>query len=141
MGLDDVLPDEADKKGAKQQKDDEEEDAYKTITGPRGKEKKFSKERWKEIRKVINEEFEDSYLEVMNNYSAKKRLEVVHQAALVSDEQKSLGSTGRETKQRCAVCGNDCSDVSCVIEGQHVCPHHPAQQVSNELNDEPGNEP
>lgn len=132
MGLEDILPDEADKRGAKTDTDKEQE-AYKTVKGPRGKEKRFNKEKWKEVRRVIDREFEDSYLEVMNNYSKKKRFDVVHQAALVSEEQKQLSRTGRETKTRCSVCGSDCADANVEIEGEKVCPQHPAAKVRVEL--------
>lgn len=136
MGLDDILPDEADKRGAKTQETEEKEEFHKKVTGPQGKEKKFDKERWKEIREIIDREFEDSLPEVMNNYSRKKRYEVVHQAALVVDEQKELKETERQTTTRCPVCGNDCSDHSVEIEGTEVCIQHPAIQVRKALDGE-----
>lgn len=132
MGLEDILPDEADKRGAKTDSDEEEE-AYKVVKGPRGKEKRFNEKKWKEVRRIIDREFEDPYLEVMNNYSSKKRYDVVHQAALVSEERKEIKKTGRETTTRCAVCGSDCSDANVEIEGNRVCPQHPAAKVRTEL--------
>lgn len=137
MGLDEILPDEADKSGSGSSRSgsSSSKEYHKTITGPAGKEKKFTEERWGEIRRVIIQEFDDSFKEVMNNYKAKERYSVVHDASLFLEREKTKDELGREPDVTCSVCGAECSEGSVVLEGEKVCAHHPAAKVAKEMHD------
>lgn len=135
MGLEDLVPE--DKRGSSRsssssRRSKKEEDTV--VFGGGQYRKEFSKERWAEVKSTLVNEMGLVPNEVVNNYSAEERFEVLHEAALLSRKETSLEELGRSVT-RCIVCGNAIGESGTELEGKPVHIHHTVGQVRSSLNE------
>lgn len=132
-GLDDLLPDDADTSGRSSSRSS-------TSSGPEyvkefhtnsGKVKKFTEERWEDIKREIRDKSEYTVGEV-ESMEADKRHEVLHELAISSEHDKDPDELEHGSDVLCAACGADCSRSYTVIRGEEFCLHHPIAQAVKE---------
>lgn len=130
MGLEDAIPGDTNaSSSSSKQRSSSSEKTYKFGSGQYSKE--FKEEKWERIKAILKNELGVPPQEVVNNWSAEERFEILHEAALI-DEQEDNPDTSTESLDSCEVCGS--SNASLVeIEGYFFCPQHPAAKVSKEL--------
>lgn len=137
MGLEDLVPDEAktsSSRSGRKKKSKKQEEGVVTI-GSGEFEKTFEEERLERIRKVISQEMGYVPNEVINNFPAEERFEILHEAALI-EAQEAEEDELEHTTTRCDICGNAIRDSGVEISGLVVCTSHPAIQVAKELHGE-----
>jgi hypothetical protein len=141
MTLDDLLPDDkevsssASQQGttsssSKQKTSDEEE--YAKIIGSPPNEKKFTEEKWEQVRRVIVEEFGYSVNDVLNRPSS-ERYEIIHEAAVFPTDELDADESEHYEPRKCAICGSAYTEQALSIEGKVFCPHHTVGQLRQEL--------
>lgn len=137
MGLDDVLPDDADTSGSSSSRSrstSSEKEYAEEFHSDKGV-KKYTEERWEEIKQEIREKFEYTVNEVKNMQS-EKRHDVLHEAAVSSDNDHNPEELEHGTDITCSVCGKDCSYGYVELEDETFCTNHPAIQVAKSLGKE-----
>lgn len=141
MGLEDLLPDDestssstsqqkSTSSSSKEKKDDEEK--YAKVIGAPPNEKKFTEEKWKEVRRVIVEEFGYNVNEVLNKPSS-ERYEIIHEAAIFPTDKLDADESDHYEPRECVICGSAYTEQALSIEGKVFCPHHTVGQLKREL--------
>lgn len=134
MGLDDLIPDDVDTSGSSRGKQDSgsqtETEYVETFSCGKGT-KKFTEEQWEKVKNVVRSEYSFTVGELISK-KAEERHDLLHEIAIkaTSDREPETDNT---SDVRCAVCGNDCSDMYVVIEGEKVHIQHNAAQMAEEL--------
>lgn len=140
MGLDDLLPEGADKsssssssgrKTASQSSEDEGRDIHKEF-GSGNLKKSFTEEQWEKVKRVVEEEFGLNINVVCNGYSAEKRYQVLHEAVMFDDGDEADLPEVIE----CPICEADLDTSGVEIEGEQFCVHHTAGQIRSYLDGE-----
>ena len=137
-GLDDLLPDDADTSGrssSRSRSTSSEPEYAKEFSSSKGT-KRFTEERWEEIKREIRDKTEFSVGEV-ESMKSDKRHDVLHEVSISSQHDHDPEELDYGSETLCAVCGNDCSDSFVEFEGETVCIQHPAIQVAKALGKEP----
>lgn len=135
MGLDDIVPDDADtssRGGRTDKKSPGERDDTVVVQGPGEKKKIFEEDDYEKVKKVIAEEMGLVPNKVLNNYTAADRYDVFHEAALIVDSEMD-SEENSYAKNRCEICGNATQDFGVELGGIVVCPQHSAAQIRKEL--------
>lgn len=135
MGLEDLVPE--DKRGSSRSSSSSSRQKKKEDTvafGGGRHRKEFTEERWEEVKSTLVNEMGLVPNEVVNNYSSEERFEVLHEAALLSQQETSLEELGRSVK-RCIVCGNAIGESGTELEEKPVHIHHTVGQVRSALNE------
>lgn len=137
MGLDDLVPDDAkqtsSRSGRSKKSRKQEEDV---VTFGSGRyEKTFSKDHWEKIKKILSQEMGYVPTEVVNNFPAEERFEILHEAALLEKKQAEPEDL-EHTTTRCDICGTAVRGSGVEIAGLVVCTSHPAIQIAKELHGE-----
>lgn len=137
-GLDDLLPDDADTSGrssSRSRSTSSEPEYVKEFTSSNGR-KRYTEERWEEIKQEIRNKTEYSVGEV-ESLPSDERHEVLHELGVSSkyDHDPEELDSGSDTL--CIVCGNDCSDSHVIFDDETVCINHPAIQVAKALGQDP----
>lgn len=141
MALEDLLPDdESTSSSASQQQtktssskektDDEEK--YAKIIGSPPNQKKFTEDKWKDVRRVLVEEFGYNVNEVLNKPSS-ERYEIIHEAALFPTDELDADDSDHYEPRECEICGSAFTEQALSIEGKVFCPHHTVGQLKREL--------
>lgn len=136
-GLDDLLPDDADTSRSSRSRSksaSSEQEIVKSFSSEKGT-KKFTEERWEELKQEIIDNFEYSPGEVIS-LPAKKRHEVLHEAAIASDSDYDPDDLEHLSDTTCTICEKDCSYGYIEFDGKPFCTHHPIIQVAKELDKE-----
>lgn len=138
MGLDDLVPDSAggsssSSRSSRDSSDDDEE-SEKVIIGSEPYKKVFTDEDWEGIKGIITQEMGYVPNEVVNNYPAEERYEILHEAALlyrseISEEELS------DIPRKCDYCGAALRDGGVWVGEYYVCASHTAGQLAT-LDDE-----
>lgn len=132
MGLDDVIDnDDSSPSSSSRTRDNSSSEDLITIGSPPN-EKKFSEEKWEEVKKVIQEEMQYSVNEVKHLPSG-ERYEVLHEAATWDEEELTKKQEELRSVTNCIVCGINCSKSGVELEGHMVCVSHPAAKVAKAL--------
>lgn len=137
MGLEDLIPEgkrgSSSSSSSRRRSKTKEED---TVTFGGGNfRKEFTEERWQEVKRTLSHEMGLVPNEVVNNYPAEERFEVLHEAALLSKQETTLEELGRQPT-RCAICGNAVGKSGTEVAGVTVCIHHTVGQLSSMLNED-----
>lgn len=132
MGLEDLVPE--DKRGSGSSSSGRSRRKKKdTVAFGSGQfRKEFEEERWEEVKGTLINEMGLVPNEVVNNYSAQERFEVLHEAALLSKSETTLEELGRQPT-RCEYCGSAVGQSGVEIDGEMFCIHHTAGQIANAL--------
>lgn len=143
MALDDLLPDDESatssantsqsksSSSSSKEKTDEEEEFAKVVGSPPNQ-KKFTEEKWKEVKLVIREEFGYSVGEVLSS-PASERYEILHEAAMFPVGKLDEDESEHYQTSRCEICGSAETKDALTIEGKVFCPHHTVGQLKREL--------
>lgn len=137
-GLDELIPDDANTSGrsrSSSSRSSSSSNNYVQTFSSKAGEKKFTEEKWNEIRRVISRQMEYSVEEVKNMQS-EKRHEVLHEAALATEREDEDVNKEYRSSVTCTVCGNDCSDAYVVIEDVKVHVRHTVGQLAAALDKE-----
>jgi len=137
MGLDDLLPDGVNKSSgsSSNQSSSTPEKKYKVI-GSDPYRKKFTLEKWEEVKDVIRHEMGLNVNEVLNNVSAEKRFDILHEAATFSNGELDRDDMENWSTARCIVCGKAADEVGVEIAGETVCFHHTIAQLEQSLQED-----
>lgn len=135
MGLEDIVEEaggqtsssSSSKKKEKRTHGVDNPDDYAVVVGKPPKQKAFTEEQWDKVSKVLKDKMDLVPNKVLN-MPPDKRYEILHEAALWSDEDKS--ST---RKKKCFICGRSCGQSGVEIAGETVCSTHPAAMIAHEL--------
>lgn len=131
MGLEDLIPDDVPKSSSSRTTSKSKKD---TVTFGSGELKKeFEKEHWEEIKEVLIEEMGLVPNEVVNNYAAQERYEILHEAALITRQEATIEELGHTVK-KCDICGRPLGESGVEVAGINVCISHTAGQIHNQLN-------
>jgi len=135
MGLDDLVPeDKSTSSSSSSSKSRQKENKVRIGSEPH--KKVFSEDKWKTIKEFIIQEMGLKPSKVVNNYSAKERYEVLHEAALGVEGDKEPEELNNVSNNRCEICGTAVDQASVEIKGYEVCPQHPAAQVAVLIDEE-----
>lgn len=139
MGLDNILPDDADSSssssgGSKRSPSSDTDDDLKVIGSPPNQ-KSFTQEKWEGVKKVIYEDTEHSVNEVLN-MPAKRRYEILHEAALTHEGQKAAEDMETYSRDRCFICGKDCTNSGVTVAGKTVHANHPVMKLKKALEED-----
>lgn len=136
MGLKDLVPeDKRDTRSRSAKKSLSERDDV-VVFGSGEFQKSFGKDRWEDIREVMINEMGLVPNQVVNNYPAEERFEVLHEAAMLEAQEITLEELEREPNP-CAICGTELGDEAGLdIMGVEVCYHHTVGQLSVVLDEE-----
>lgn len=137
MGLDDLLPDEANTRSTSSTRDQSSssEKEYAVDVGSGRHRKAFTEEQWEKVKRVLTQEFGKKPNVVLNS-PARERYEILHEAITFSEGEKEEGELENRSDTRCGVCGSACDLTAVEIGGEYFHPHHTAGQVAMELNDD-----
>lgn len=134
MSLDEMLPDDADSSSSDSGSTsftETKQDIHKEFHSNVGT-KKFTEEKWEEMKKVIRRETEYTVNEV-ENMKAEDRHKVLHDVAQIAAGNMLANKAGISSNKRCGVCGDDCSDSYVLIDDTAVHIHHTVAMVAEEL--------
>lgn len=136
MGLDSFKHEDTDtsKSGGGRSRKKKKEDEKVTI-GSKPYQKTFKKEKWEGVKDIIRRDFEVSVNEVKNS-PPEERYDILHEAALIHEGEKTVDNSSHKAKTRCVVCGDECAEESVEIEGHAVHWNHPAVQVRKKIDEE-----
>lgn len=135
MGLEDLVPE--DKRGSSSRSRGKRKKKDTVSFGGGRYKKEFTEERWEEIKNTLINEMGLVPNEVVNNYPAEERYEVLHEAALLSKRETTLEELGRRPT-RCGICGKPVGgsgvefsllDGSGDIHEIEICISHTAGQI------------
>lgn len=136
MALDDLVPDDK-KKGSSSKGGGRTKQKPDTVTiGSEPYKKVFEQEKWQKVKTVLTNDMGLIPNEVVNNYRAEERYEVIHEAALVVEEDKSPEELDNYDEDRCAICDSALGDFGVELEGLEVCANHPAAQIKARLDED-----
>lgn len=135
-GLDDLLPDDADTSSSSRSRSrsgstSSEQEYVVEFDSDKGT-KRFSEERWEEIKQEIRDNFQYTVGEV-KSLPAKKRHDVLHEVAISSDDDRDPEDLEYTTDTTCSLCGKDCSYSYVEFDNEQFCINHPVIQVAREL--------
>lgn len=136
-GLDDLIPDDADTSSSSRSRSrstSSEEEYVKEFNSDKGT-KRFSEERWEEVKEEIRDKSKFTVGEV-ESLPASKRHDVLHEMAISSDNDYDPDDLEYGSEVTCAVCGKDCSYSHVILEGEEFCIHHPVAKVAKALDKE-----
>lgn len=137
MGLEDLTPDDSNtssRSSTNRTNSQPDEDEYHKVIGNPPHQKCFTEERWEEVKQEIHNNFEKTVNEILNS-PAKKRYEMLHEAAMASGGELDDDEREFEAKTRCAFCGKSCPSGGVEIDGEVFHTSHTAAQVADELYD------
>lgn len=140
MGLDDLVPDDkktsssSTSRSRKRKKQDDDE----VVIGGEPYKKVFEKEKWEKVKKFISNEMGLVPNEVVNNYSAEERYEIVHEAALAVDKEIEPEDANNYSQRRCKVCDAGLGEMGVKLGEYWFCSNHPAAKLKPFLGDEDG---
>lgn len=137
MGLEDLVPDDKKDTSSRSRSRRSEPEEDKVVIGKGRLKKEFTQERWKEVKESLQKEMGLVPNEVVNNYPAEERFETIHEAALLSLENKTAEELGID-QNRCMICNSVMGESEVEIRGLSVCVHHTAGQIESYLNDRGG---
>ena len=142
MGLEDVIPDEIRNKSSsgstrrKSRKPSPEDDPDVKVIGKEPFRKAFPIEKWEKVKSVIRYEMGLNVNEVLNNLTAERRYEVLHEAATWENDNLSEKQKELRSPNRCIVCGKTGEgDEMVEIADSTVHIHHTVAQLSKALED------
>lgn len=135
MGLDDVLdgkvPD-GKRSGGSSSSSDQSEQIVKIGSPPN--QKKFTKDRWEEVKEAITGELGYTTQEVLEDMPSNKRHEIVHEAAMISSSDMDPEDSQTRPTKKCPICDEILREEMVVeIAGMEVHAHHTAAQVEKAL--------
>lgn len=136
-GLDDLIPDDADTSSTSRSQSgssSSQQEFIKTFSSANGT-KKFTEERWDEIKEVIREDMEFTVGEV-ETMQASERHKVLHEAAMASNSDYDPEELEYGTDLTCFICDKDCSYSYVELEDEPFCINHTAAQVAKALGKE-----
>lgn len=134
MGLEDIFPDDVEpgssssSSGSTKSLSPEEDDDYKVIGGGRWQ-KIFHKDKWDEVKRVLIDEFGKQPNVVLNS-PAEERHDILHEAALYVEGEKSEDELENRSDERCEVCGKACTGSCTKVAGVTVHFHHTAGELA-----------
>lgn len=141
MALDDLLPDDetvttsasstTDESSSSQEKTEDEEE-YAKVVGSPPNQKRFTEEKWEEVKRVLVEEFGYSVNSVLHK-PVNERYEILHEAALFPTGELDTDESDHYETRECEICGSAYTEQSLDIEGKVFCPHHTVGQLKREL--------
>lgn len=142
MGLDDLVPDDVDDSGSESSgssgssKSDDfvppEEDPDMEVIGGGRYQKIFHKDKLEKVKDKLDE-LGHNPAEVLSGYTAEKRHETLHEAALAVERDEAPDGTAKE---RCDYCGKPCEGSCRNIEGLTIHINHTVGQVTTLLEDD-----
>lgn len=135
MGLEDALPDDVERSSSSNRSGSSSSSSSsqkKVSIGSGRYQKTFTEEKWEGVKATIKEEFDEEPNEVVHNWSAQKRYEMLHEAAIIHEEKQY---EPRETTIRSCVCCNSSTANLVRIGGKWFCPQHPAAKIAKELDE------
>jgi len=136
MGLEDVIPDDVDTSSSSSSKrEDTSPDKKYKVIGSDPYKKKFTLEKWQEVKDVIRHEMGLNINEVLNNVSAEKRFDILHEAATYSTGELDREEMQNWSTERCIVCDRAADEVGVEIAGHTVCFHHTIAQLEEAIED------
>lgn len=119
--------------GSKDEKDGSEETV---VIGNPPHEKRFTQERWEQVKDALTGELGYTVREVKNMRSA-ERYEVLHEAAMLSAGEIEVKDTETAQPNKCAICSQRLPDEAVAeIAGEPFCPSHPSAKVAKYFNEE-----
>jgi len=131
MGLEELIPDNATTSSSSSRRGSTQRNYIVEFNSPLGT-KKFSEEKWKEIKDVISKDTEYTVEEV-KNLQSEERHRVLHDVAQTATKKKKITELDVLSETRCTVCGDDCSTSYVEIHGEKTHIHHTIGQLVEEL--------
>lgn len=136
MGLDDaaedLVPDGEVDSGSSSSTQEEEKDLV--VFSSAGNTKKFTQERWEEIKTALTRQLGYT-VDDIEDMTSSERFEVIHEAALLSTNELDLSDSETAREYKCAICGSRMAeDVISEIAGEYFCPNHPAAKLDKHFN-------
>lgn len=137
MALDDLVPDDAggSSSSSSSSKVSPEDNPNLKVIGKGEYRKVFDEETWEDVKLVLIQEMGLTPSEVVNNYPAEERYEVLHEAVSVANQEVSVEELGHEP-ERCEICGNALGDQAVTVSEHTVCVHHTVGQLAALENEE-----
>lgn len=130
MGLDDLLPDDADTTSRSSSQQSSKD--YSVEVGSGSDEVKLTEEKWEGVKKILTEEFGLVPNEVLNKPSG-ERYEILTEAAQVHEGHQQADESEHRSGTRCYYCGKSCEGIEVEIGGELFCPHHTVAQIEKSL--------
>lgn len=138
MGLEDLIPDDSDdnssSSSSSRNSSSSDEQEYITI-GSEPHQKKFTPEKWEEVKEVLRHEMGLNVNRVKNR-PAEERFEILHEAATYSNGEIDEDEMQNWSKERCIVCGKAANKVGAKVDGEPCCVHHTVGQLEKELDED-----
>lgn len=143
MGLEDALPDDVEPSSSSSSSSTTSsgtsgsvDDDKIVVHGDSSKKRIFDEDKWERVKKLVEEEYDESLNEVLNNWSAEDRYEFIGEVAKHDTRNRHGLDQEPGEKITCEYCGKEVTVVAVELHGHVYCRNHTVGEIHLELDED-----
>lgn len=136
MGLEDALPDDVEPSSSSSSSNSSSLSDDKVVIQGESSKRVFEEEKWERIKTLIEEEYDESLNEVLNNWSASDRYEFIGEVARHDIRNRHGLDQEPGEEVRCEYCDKVVTVSAVELHGHVYCRNHTVGEIELELEDD-----